>query len=99
LYSPVALVETGVTGQFRVFPNPVLSNSAITIVVPAGLAGALRLSLVDIPGQMLAVKSLVLSASNNSFSWSLPRLAAGIYVIRLESADRHYYSRIAVFGN
>jgi hypothetical protein len=50
LYSPVALVETGVTGQFRVFPNPVLSNSAITIVVPAGLTGALRLSLVDIPG-------------------------------------------------
>jgi len=99
IYSSIALVETGLTGQFQVFPNPALSNSAITILVPSTSNGAARLSLVDISGKLLAAKMLVLTAANNAFPWNLPRLAAGIYVIRLESSDGSYYSRIAVHGN
>jgi hypothetical protein len=111
LYSSIALVETGLTGQFQVFPNPVPSNSAITILVPSapnsatGLSGstrssgAARLSLVDMSGNLLGTKTILLSSSANTYSWSLPRLAAGMYTVRLESPDGNCYSRIAVYGN
>jgi hypothetical protein len=99
LYSSIALVETGLTGQFQVFPNPALSNSAITILVPSVSNGAARLSLVDLSGNLLGAKMLLLSSVNNAFSWSLPRLAAGIYVVRLELPDGNRYSRIAIYGN
>ncbi len=110
-YSSIALVETGPTGQFQVFPNPALSNSAITILLPSasnvatGLSrstrssGAARLSLVDMSGKVLGTKTLLLSSATNTISWNLPRLAAGIYTVRLESPDGNCYSRIAVYGN
>jgi hypothetical protein len=99
LYSSIALVETGLTGQFQVFPNPVISNSAITVLVPSVSNGTARLSLVDLSRHLLGTKMLMLSSANNSFSWNLPNLAAGIYVIRLELAGANYYNRIAVYRN
>lgn len=99
LYSSIALVETGLTGQFQVFPNPAISNSAITIVVPSVSNGTARLSLVDLSGNLLGTKTLPLAAATNTLSWTLPRLAAGIYVIRLELPEGNRYSRIAVYGN
>ena len=102
IYSSIALVETGLSGQFQVFPNPVPSNSPITVLIPPAStrpSGAARLSLVDMSGKVLGTKTLLLSAATNTISWSLPRLTAGIYTVRLESPDGNSYSRIAVYGN
>ena len=123
LYSTIALVETGLTGQFQVFPNPVSSNSPITVLLPSASNGAVglsgptslsgatglsgsarssgtaRLSLVDMSGKVLGTKLLLLSSSANTFSWSLPRLAPGIYTVRLDSPDGICYGRIAVYAN
>ena len=99
IYSPIALVETGLMAQFQVFPNPALSNSPVTVLIRSKSTGTARLKLVDQSGNLLSTKTLLLSAATNTISWNLPRLAAGIYTVRLESPDGNSYSRIAVYGN
>ena len=100
-YSVVALVETGsTTGQLRIYPNPAGQNTAITLVIPSITSGTAQISLVDMAGQLLRSKTIVLTSGTNTLTWSLRGLPAGMYVVRIASAiNNNLYGRIAIRGN
>jgi hypothetical protein len=100
-YSVIALVETGsVAGQLQIYPNPAGQNTAITLVIPFMTSGTVQISLVDMAGQLLRSKTAALTSGANTVNWPLQGLAAGIYVVRIESAmNSNLYGRIAIRGN
>lgn len=100
-YSAIALVETGsTTGQLQIYPNPAGQNTAITLVIPSVTSGTAQVSLVDMAGQLLSAKTIMLTTGANTLTWSLRGLPAGMYVVRIESAmNDNLYGRIAVRGN
>jgi Secretion system C-terminal sorting domain len=103
-YSVIALVETGsVPGQLQIYPNPAGQNTAITLVIPSMESGTMHISLVDMTGQLLRSKTATLTSGANTLTWSLRGLAAGIYIVRIESigsaVNSNLYGRIVVRGN
>jgi hypothetical protein len=103
-YSVIALVETGGgAGQLQIYPNPAEQNTLITLVIPFKASGTAQISLVDMAGQLLRSKTAALTSGTNTLTWRLGGLAAGIYIVRVESIasamSSNLYGRIAVRGN
>jgi len=99
VYSAVALVETAVSGQFQIYPNPAESNTAVTLVVPAVGGGQGRFSLIDMAGRVLGVKMVTLTAGDNTSSWQMRGVAAGLYLVRIEMPGRILYARLVIRSN
>jgi hypothetical protein len=100
----IAQVETGsVAGQLQIYPNPAGQNTAVTLVIPSMASGIVQISLVDMAGQLLRSKTATLTSGENTLTWPLRGLAAGIYIVRIESmasaVNSTLYGRIAVRGN
>ena len=99
-WSSIALVETGLTGQFQIYPNPVRANTAVTLVIPSSVPGAAQVSLVDMAGRILRTRTVMLVSGSNTLNWDLQGLTEGMYVVRIElAANGNLYGRIAVHGN
>ncbi|HMH23148.1 MAG TPA: T9SS type A sorting domain-containing protein [Puia sp.] len=98
-YSTVALVETGVSGQFQIYPNPARPNTQITLVIPSTVTGTASISMVDMAGKPIRTRTVNLQNGNNTLTWDLQGVAAGIYVLRVEgnsNAGLYLYGRVSV---
>jgi hypothetical protein len=99
-YSAIIVVETGVMGSFQMYPNPVGPNAAVTLVIPSLLNVPAKISLVDMAGQVLRARPVMLSAGNNTLVYDVHGLTAGMYVVRIEmGAGGNLYSKMTVHGN
>jgi Secretion system C-terminal sorting domain len=99
LYSPVVVIETAVAGQLQLFPNPAGPNTTITIVIPSSSNTDASISLIDMSGQVLNTKAVLLTTGNTTLSWNLRNLAAGIYLVRIALPGSNLYARLAVRPN
>jgi hypothetical protein len=99
VYSTTALVESGVSGQLQLFPNPADPNTIVTMLIPVSVSGAARISLINMAGQVLNTRVATPAAGSSTVAWSLAGLAAGVYVVRIEMAGTSLYGRLAVRPN
>ncbi len=67
--------------EFSVFPNPFGQRLSIELAEPTD---HLELSLIDQMGELVQQQSEELGGES-SYDWSLPDLAAGVYVLRIQT--------------
>jgi len=99
LYSPVVVIETTVDGRLQLFPNPAGPNTTITLVIPSSSNTDASISLIDMAGQVLDTKRVLLTTGSTTLSWNLRNLAAGIYLVRIALPGSDLYARLAVRPN
>lgn len=96
MFSPVVMVEMPNTGQLQLYPNPAAPGTAITLLVPAPAGGQARLSLIDMAGQVVSARAVMLAAGENMLSWGLSDAGAGLYIVRIEMPGGNLYGRLLV---
>lgn len=96
LYSTVALIESNVSGQLQLFPNPAGSNTTVTLLIPAPSSANARISLISMAGQVLSTRVAALTAGSNTLTWNLADLAAGVYLVHIELESGNLYARLVV---
>ena len=75
-----AVAETALVSRLRVFPNPVARDGVLSLRMPGNLAG--RVALFDLAGRRLAN----LDVSGGQVDLARFRLAAGVYLLKVEGA-------------
>ncbi len=83
-----------------VYPNPARS-SRVTVRFYSADAAPARLALHDLAGEVVAEAiAPTQAAALNEYVWDLPRLASGVYLLRVEASGetgrRRWLSRLAV---
>ncbi|HWB93159.1 MAG TPA: T9SS type A sorting domain-containing protein, partial [Puia sp.] len=99
MFSQIVLVGLLAAGRFQVFPNPAAPNSAITLVVPSPSAGQARVSLIDMAGQLIGTREISLTPGDNTLSWRLRSVLAGVYFVRVQMRGGILYARLVVRPN
>ena len=69
--------------QLQVYPNPASEYCHIAFTAPARTQA--RLELLDMRGQTVSSRDILLEAGENHFESNLQQLAAGIYFVRITS--------------
>jgi hypothetical protein len=87
------VVVIAFSGQinFTVFPNPFRDKLIVNISNAAGQS--LNASLTDMSGKIVARKNISATAGS-SIEFKLPRLAAGIYCLRINDGSRLHVFKI-----
>ncbi|MEI9959223.1 MAG: T9SS type A sorting domain-containing protein [Ferruginibacter sp.] len=73
-----------ITGDLKIFPNPVAKGNAIKLAFKLKETGAYHIQIINAAGQMLLLKQLQASSKNyteqvqTNASWS-----GGVYYVRL----------------
>ncbi|MHB8079012.1 MAG: immune inhibitor A domain-containing protein [Candidatus Krumholzibacteriia bacterium] len=88
------------TDRVVVYPNPA-RNSRVTVRFYSADTTPARLALHDLDGEIVAEATAPANAGVvNEFVWDLPRLAGGVYLLRVEAGGatgrRRWLTRLAV---
>ena len=84
-YSPVKSVRNNGTADISFFPLPV--KDKLNIVVNAEAADKVTITVTDINGKTVIVKTMMVAAGNNTLSLATDQLSEGMYVIKINLAD------------
>lgn len=82
-------------GTFGAYPNP--TNGWMNLEVSLQSSSAVKLSLMDYQGKVIATRQLgQQAAGEHSFQWNLQNesIAAGLYIIRLQAGTREVSQKI-----
>ena len=93
LQADVAIVlQDGAAASDKVsaYPDPVVSS--MTVSVNTSAAGAGMLSVYDAAGRLVKQLNVNLQQGVNTFSLSLPMVAAGYYTLKLDWGNNHHKS-------
>ncbi len=86
--------EEVATTSFEIFPNPIMSGQDLQLVFPESLSG--NLQLFTALGQLVQEETIAISA-DTPFQWPLSEtLPAGLYTLRLQSADQQMMQKILI---
>lgn len=83
--SPVLMNNCGVTGELKVYPNPVLNDCWVSLYVVRG--GPITLQLFDNKGGLVLVRRESIQTGNNQIHLRMPILAHGIYSLIVTQPD------------
>jgi hypothetical protein len=83
-YTSIAMIDGDAGNRFRIYPNPVGAGETVTVVIPSRIAGMARISLLDIAGQTVHTKSVMLANGSNTMSWDIPIGIRGIYILHVQ---------------
>jgi hypothetical protein len=79
----------------RAAPNPARGRLRVALALPGSVPA--ELGLWDVAGRRVARSTLDLGPGDHAIVWSLPRrLAAGVYLVRLEQAGERVTARITL---
>ena len=84
--------------KFKVYPNPVKSNSALNIEWKQTEEGYYILQLFNQSGQVVFVKEMYIDKEAKLLSVDLPSLSAGSYFLRMtnKASNKSYSEKIIV---
>lgn len=85
------IIESHINDAIKVFPNP--TNSDINIKVH-GNYSVLNLTLIDLVGQEVIQKNIISYKSNSTISLNTSSLQAGMYILKIETANQIFTTRI-----
>ena len=78
----------------KVFPNP--NNGDFSLSYTLNEAQEVSLFVVDITGQVILSQDIVATSGENNHQLNLNKAAAGIYFVRLQTADGSVNTRMIV---
>ena len=84
----------GLASDFRVFPNP--NTGDFRIEFEALQVQPMRLRLIDLMGKTVHEEVLPAQAGSISRDWRLSQLAAGMYLLRLESGSSNIQRKVII---
>ena len=84
-YSPVKSVRNNGTADISFFPLPV--KDKLNIIVNADAADKATITVTDINGKTIIVKTMTVAAGSNTLSLATDQLSKGMYVIKINLAD------------
>ncbi len=92
--TPLTTRNAALTALIRLVPNP--AHSSATLVIPAMLARSATLSLLNSLGQRVQGRELVLTPNGLTTELTLDGLAAGIYLVQLQTAQDLMVKRLVI---
>ena len=87
-YQPAGIQETEAAVTMQVYPNPAVDN--VTVALPADVTGTVV--IYNLAGQV--VKSV--STNEAAVTVNVDDLAAGVYTVKVQTADKSYSQRLIV---
>ena len=84
-YSPVKSVRNNGTADISFFPLPV--KDRLNILVNADVADKATITVTDMNGKTMLVKTMMVAAGSNTLSLATDELSKGMYVIKINLAD------------
>jgi len=84
-YSPVKSVRNNGTADISFFPLPV--KDKLNILVNADAADKATITVTDMNGKTMLVKTMMVTAGSNTLSLATDELSKGMYVIKINMAD------------
>ena len=88
----VGLEELEADEGFALYPNP--ASQQVHIVLPRAYSNAMGLKLLDTEGRV--VRRTFVPANQQSVTLAVQNLDAGVYVVKMEAADRIWSKRIVI---
>lgn len=79
---------------FEVYPNPAFDSLTISPADPDNVPDC-KIEFISKLGQIIAAEDVSFTWTDNAYRADISNLAAGIYFVRLTTADRKYVYRIA----
>ena len=84
-YSSVVMVKTDPSQQLVIFPNPVIQNNTVYIIISSPNSEAVQFSLIDLSGKIITAKSSMLNSGRNEQSLGLQNILPGCYILKIHS--------------
>lgn len=79
--------------HLNIYPNP--NNGSFTVMVNSGIEQQVKISLFDVTGKLVLAADKAISAGNNFIA--LETQVAGVYMLKVETADKAYNKRVVVY--
>lgn len=79
--------------HLNVYPNP--NNGTFTVMINSGIEQEINVSLFDVTGKLIMASNQAISSCNNFIA--LETQVAGVYMLKVETADKTYTKRIVVY--
>jgi len=81
------VLTTDIFSNLVVYPNPATSGNEITVQYSSNNTSGIAINLFDMTGRRLLSETGTVISGNSSFNVELPLVAAGDYVLCLQSGD------------
>jgi len=94
LYQGETESQRALSNPWKVFPNP--AKEQVQIQLNATQTERAQLYLIDTQGRIHKNQKLALSQGFNDFRINLQALAAGMYVLRVQTQEHHYIQRLQI---
>lgn len=78
----------------NVYPNP--SNGEFQIPIRSQSSGIVKLSLLDMSGNVLSTQEINVTAANDSYTFSKRGLTPGVYLLYIETAEGSVVQRVII---
>ena len=98
-YSEVAEVDIMMHQKFVVYPNPTKSQSSLNVIFNTDFAQQVNITMIDLSGHLIKQKTLTANTGTNHAILDLQNTAAGLYILKIHSAQTDLYTRICVFNS
>ena len=79
--------------HMNIYPNP--NNGSFTVMVNSGIEQQVKVSLFDVTGKLVLAADKAISSGNNFIA--LETQVAGVYMLKIETADKAYNKRVVVY--
>lgn len=77
-------------------PNPLVSGEALQVFLQAQPGTQLHLRLMNLAGQEVANQQQSAQAGMDAYTWNLPSVAPGLYLLEVQNAGRKAHFRLSV---
>ncbi|MEO1436870.1 MAG: zinc-dependent metalloprotease, partial [Bacteroidota bacterium] len=94
--TPVSVSEIPGVNNFTVFPNPMVSGTALQIELDIKEATDIVIALYDVNGRLLRSTDNLFAAGRNDFRFNTGDLANGLYILSLQSEEGVLHQKIVV---
>ncbi|HRI28074.1 MAG TPA: T9SS type A sorting domain-containing protein [Chitinophagales bacterium] len=92
---PIGLPQTATPLQtLQVFPNPAANHLTLQLPDAAAIVGFAQVELFNLSGQVVAQQNLLPAQTNHTLQ--LPALPAGLYFVRLTTAQKTFTAKLWV---
>ena len=79
--------------HLNIYPNP--NNGTFTVMINSGMEQQVKVSLFDVTGKLVLAADKAISSGNNFIA--LETQVAGVYMLKIETADKAYNKRVVVY--
>ncbi len=89
----VTALDEQETLHLNIYPNP--NNGTFTVMINSGIEQQVKVSLFDVTGKLVLAADKTISSGNNFIA--LETQVAGVYMLKVETADKAYNKRVVVY--